>query len=157
MSTQPDRPNTTAPILFRRIGFWAVLSGAAALVLVFVQIAGPSLEPSPSVATQVGEMAGEIKRAAWRSFFGLPQPEPEPQAVPVRNYLALAAPILGVVAVVLSLVSAIARENWRFPVYGTSLGAAAIVFHYFWWVALLIAGVVLLVAILENLGDIFSF
>lgn len=36
-------------------------------------------------------------------------------------------------------------------------GVAAVVFHFFRWVAILVAGVVLLVTIIENIGDIFSF
>lgn len=144
------------PGLVRGWGFWAVVAGALALVLVFVQIVGPTLEPRPSAATQVGEMAGEIKRSAWRSFRGLPTPEPEVKSVPLWNYLALAAPILGIVAVVLALISGVSREDWRYQVYGAGFGTTAIVFQYFWWVALLVAGVLLLVAILNNIGDIFS-
>lgn len=141
----------------RQWGFWAVVAGAIALVLVFAQIAGPAFDPKPSVASQIGEIAGEIRRSAWRSFFGLPNPAPEAAAPSLWNHVAIAAPILGVVAVVLSVISGILRENWRYPVYGTSLGVAAIVFQYFWWLALLVAGVVLLVAIIENMGDIFGF
>jgi hypothetical protein len=143
--------------LFRKIGFWAVLAGALAVILVFAQIVGPTLEPTPSVASQIGEIAGDIKRSAWRSFLGLPKPEPVVEAVPVWRYLAFAGPILGVVALVLSLVSGVMRENWRYPVYGASLGAAAIVFQFVWWIAILVAGAMLLVAIIENIGDIFSF
>lgn len=157
MDQEPDNPPVASPRPFRKTGFWAVLIGAIAVVLVFVQIVGPTLEPKPSAATQIGEIAGEIKRSAWLSFFGLSDPEPEVRAVPVWNYLALMAPILGVLALVLSLISGVMRENWRYPVYGASLGAAAIVFQYFWWIIILVAAVLLLVAIIENIGDIFSF
>ncbi|MHA3979619.1 hypothetical protein ACW9UR_18245 [Halovulum sp. GXIMD14794] len=142
---------------FRNWGAWAVLTGALALTLVFAQMVGPSLQPGPSAATQVGEIAGEIKRSAWRSFFGLENPKPEPEPVAIWTYLAFAAPILGIIAVVLSLVSGVLRENWRYSVYGACLGVAAILFQYLWWLALLIAGVLLLVAIIENIGEIFSF
>ncbi|MBN2905177.1 MAG: hypothetical protein JXJ18_00545 [Rhodobacteraceae bacterium] len=131
--------------------------GALALALVFIQIIGPTFEPKPSAASQIGEIAGEIKRSAWRSFLGLPKPEPEVQATPFSAYLALAAPILGAIAVVLSVISGVLRENWRYAVYGTSLGAGAIVFQFFWWMLLVIVGAMLLVAIIENIGDIFSF
>ena len=154
--------NTTTPLplspdSYRKVGFWGVLTGALALALVFFQIIGPSLEPSPSAATQVGEATGEMARAAWRAFFGL---EPEEAAIePVSFYarIALAGPILGIVALVLALISGLRREPWRYATYATSLGAAAILFHFLWWVAVLIAGVVLLVAILKNIGDIFGF
>ena len=129
---------------------------ALALMLVFAQIVGPTLEPKPSIGTQIGEIAGDIRRSAWRSFFGLPNPAPEAVAPSIWSYFELAAPIIGVVAVVLSLISGVLRENWRYPVYGTTLGVAAIVFQYVWWLAMLVAGVVLLVAIIENIGEIFS-
>lgn len=141
----------------RTWGFWAVLFGAASLILVFFQIFGPMLEPQPSVGTQIGEIAGDIKRSAWRSFFGLSNEPAAPQPVSMVVYLALAAPVLGVIAIVLSLISGVLRENRRYAIYGTGLGATAILFHFFWWVALLVAAVLLLVAIIENIGDIFSF
>ena len=138
-------------------GFWAVLTGAIALVLVFAQIIGPSLQPQPSAASQIGEIAGEIKRSAWRSFLGLPKPEPEVNAVLPWTYIAAAAPVFGIVAVLLSLVSGLRQENWRFAVYGAGFGVSAIVFHFVWWLAILFACVVLFVTIIENIGDIFSF
>jgi hypothetical protein len=134
-----------------------VLFGALALALVFFQIAAPSFEPRPSAGAQIGEIAGEIKRSAWRTFLGLPKPEAKAQTVSLSYYLAVAAPILGIVAIVLSLISGVLRENWRYAAYGVSLGAAAIVFQFFWWLALIVVAVIVLVAIIENIGDIFSF
>ncbi len=157
MAHQTEIPQEDYPSFITTWGFWAVLTGALALILVFAQMVGPAFEPKPSTATQIGEIAGEIKRSAWRTFLGLPKPEPEAAPFSIWPYLAMAAPILGTVAVVLSVISGVLRENWRFSVYGTSFGVAAIVFHFFWWVALLVAGVVLLVTIIENIGDIFSF
>lgn len=122
------------PAILRQWGFWAVIAGAAALVLVFAQIVGPSFEAKPSTAVQIGEIAGEIKRSAWRSFFGLANEPPAAAPVSLWTYVAFAGPILGVFAIVLSLVSGILRENRRFSVYGTGMGIAAIVFHFFWWV-----------------------
>lgn len=145
------------PAILRRWGFWAVMAGAAALILAFAQMVGPSFEAKPSVGTQIGEIAGEIKRSAWRSFFGLQSEKAAAGPVSLWVYVSFAAPILGIVAIVLSLVSGVLRENRRFVAYGTAMGVAAIVFQFFWWVALLVAGVVLLVAIIENIGDIFSF
>ena len=143
--------------LLRKWGFWSVMIGALALTLVFVQMIGPSFESKPSAASQVGEIAGEIKRSAWRSLFGLPPPEQPVESYSIWNVLAIATPILGIIAVVLSLVSGVLRESRLFPVYGVSLGISAIIFQYFWWVALLICGVIILVAIIHNIGDIFGF
>jgi ABC-type multidrug transport system fused ATPase/permease subunit len=150
-------PTPEGPAFLKTWGFWAVLAGALAVLLVFAQFIGPSFEAKPSVGSQIGEIAGDIKRSAWRSFFGLSQPAPEPAAPSIWIYAAMAAPVFALVAIVLSLISGLLRENWRFPVYGTSLGVAAIVFQFVWWIALLICGIVLLVAIIENIGDFFSF
>lgn len=148
------RPLSPSP--FRKWGLWAVLAGALALSMVFVQIVGPMFEPKPSASAQIGEIAGEIKRSAWRAFLGLQPAQPEVRPVSVWTKLGLVAPILGIVAVVLSVISGVLRENWRYSVYGICLGATAIVFQFFWWVALLVVAVMLLVAIIENIGDIFS-
>ncbi|WP_432817268.1 hypothetical protein [Sulfitobacter sp. JB4-11] len=146
-----------SPQLLNKWGFWALLFGAAALILVFAQMALPMFEAKPSAGSQIGEIAGDIKRSAWRTFLGLPKPEPEVVNPPVWAYFAMVAPVLGIIAVFLSVISAILRENRRFAIYATSFGVAAIMFQMFWWLALLIAGIALLVSIIENIGDIFSF
>ncbi|WP_417719616.1 hypothetical protein [Salipiger sp.] len=150
----PPEPSAIAPL--RRWGAWAVLAGAAALLLVIFQIAGPALEPRPSAGTQIGEVAGEIRRSAWRSFLGLPRPEAAPAPVSPTAWLALAAPVLGLLAVVLSLISGLRGENRRYALYGAGLGATAIAFQYVWWLALLFVAAVLLHAIITNIGDIFG-
>jgi hypothetical protein len=147
--TMQDRP-------FQAWGFWGVLAGALGVMLVFLQIIGPTLEPQPSVGNQVGEIAGDIARSAWQSFRGEYVPEPEPAAFPMWVLVGFAAPVFGVVAILLSVISAVRRENWHYPFYGTGLGVAAIVFYFVWWIAILFAGVLLIVAILENLGSIFD-
>lgn len=149
--------NGAAPDFLRMWGFWGIAAGALALLLVFIQIGGPMFEPKPSVGSQIGEIAGDIKRSAWRSFFGLPNEAPQAAGPSIWIYLGMAAPVFGIVAVILSIVSGIRRENWRLPVYATGLGVSAIVFQFFWWVLLVVLGVMLLVAIIENIGDIFSF
>ncbi len=147
----------TAPRLVRTWGLWAVLAGGLALGLVFWQIFAPASQPQPSIGAQIGEIAGEIRRSAWRSFFGLPAAAvPAQDTAPLSHVAALAAPGLGLLAILLSLGSALRRENWRLPACGVSLGAAAIVFHFVWWIALLVAGVILLVTIVENMGEIFG-
>lgn len=141
---------------FRAWGFWSVLAGGLAVILVFLQLAGPSLQPQPSVGNQIGEIAGDIARSAWESFRGEYEPTPEPVETRVWIVLGLAAPVMGVVAIVLSLVSTVRRENWHYPFYGAGLGVAAIVFYFLWWLAALFAGVLIIVAILDNMGSIFD-
>jgi hypothetical protein len=159
MEPNANTPDATLadPSPFRKVGFWALLAGGLAMVLAFAHIVAPSLEPSPSAGERIGEIAGEMKRAAWRTFLGLPKPEPDVQAVPWHLYLAMIAPVFGVLAVILAAISGVKRENWRLATYGACLGFGAIVFQFLWWVALLVMGVLLLVAIIENLGEFFSF
>ena len=145
-----------APEFLRKWGFWGVAAGAAALLTVFVQIGAPMMEPQPSVGTQIGEIAGDIRRAAWDRFLGREPAAPEPVQPKLTDYLIYAAPVLGVLAIILSLVSGLKGENWRFPYYAAGLGGAAILFHFFWWALLMVLGVMLLIAIIENIGDIFG-
>lgn len=151
MSHTADAP------MFRAWGFWAVLTGLLALGLVLYVTVGPMFDPRPSAATQVGELAGEMRRAAWRGFFGLKSPEPPPEApASYDRWLALAGPGLGLLALLLSLISGLRGENRHYVVYGGGLGAVSILFFYLWWMAIAILGVLLLIAIIENIGDIFG-
>ncbi|MDG4647050.1 hypothetical protein P6F26_01210 [Roseibacterium sp. SDUM158017] len=145
-----------APHPFYTFGLWAVITGGLGLIAVFTHMAGPWLEPSPSAASQIGEIAGEIRRSAWASLFGGPEPAPVEETVEWWIYLAVVGPTLGVMALVLSLISGVRRENWHYPAYGTALGASAILLQFVWIVAMMIMGVILLVAIIENIGDIFG-
>ena len=146
-----------APHPFHTFGLWAVLAGGLGLIAVFVHMVYPSLQPSPSVGNQIGEIAGDIGRSAWYSFRGLEDPVPVDDTPNIWMYLAVVGPALGVVALILSLISGLRRENWHYSAYGAGLGVAAITFQFIWLVAALIAGVLLLVAIIENIGEIFSW
>lgn len=141
----------------RQWGIWALASGVIALLFAFHQIFGPSFEPAPSIGAQIGEIAGDIRRGAWRSFLGLPKPAAEPVPLSLSAYLPLAAPVFGLIAIALSIVSASMRENWHLATYAALFGIAAIIFQLLWWIVLVVVGMVLLVTIIENIGEIFSF
>jgi hypothetical protein len=141
---------------FHTFGLWAVLAGALGLLAVFVHIVYPSLQPAPSVGSQIGEIAGDIGRSAWYSFRGLEDPVAVEEAPAYWMSLAIVGPALGAVALILSLISRLRGENWHYPAYGAGLGIAAVTLQFIWLVAALIAGVLLLVAIIENFGDIFG-
>ena len=155
-TTRPEQ-SATAPVLFRTWGFWALMAGSLALILVFMGIALPMMEPKPSAGVQLGEIAGEIKRSAWRSFFGLERKASDVQPVANSVYLAAAAPILGILAIALSAISAAYREPLRLSAYAAGLGATAIAFQFIWWLAALLVCAFIIAAIIENIGDIFSF
>ena len=143
-------------------GLWAMIVGALACVLFFVQfqLLTQSSEEAVPIGQAIGEIAGEIRRSAWRSFLGLPAPEPEVVAPPPGrdwiDILMLATPILGGIAIALSAISLAMRENWRFGFYGILLGGGAMLMQYLWWMAALILVFVLLFKILENMDGIFG-
>lgn len=137
-------------------GHVALGAGALALLLAMLNIFAGPFAPQPSVGAAIGEIAGEMRAAALRAATGAPQPAPEPRGWDIDRVLMLAAPLVGVVAIVLSMIAALRGEQYRLAGYGATLGAGAIVFQFVWWIALLIAGVILLVAIVENIGDILG-
>lgn len=139
-----------------RWGYVSVALGALGLVLAMVHIFGGPFTPQPSIGTTIGDIAGDMRAAVLRAVRGEPQPAPQPVGWDIDRVLLLAAPLLGAAALVMAVVSAIARDGWRLPTYGAVLGLAAIVFQLFWWVAVLFAGAILLVAIIENLGEILG-
>jgi hypothetical protein len=137
-------------------GHVAISAGALALAIAMIHVFGGPFAPQPSVGTTVGEIAGEMRAAALRAVNGEAQPAPEPRGWDIDRVLMLAAPLLGALAIVLAMVAALRREGWRLATYGAALGVGAIVVQMVWWIALLIAGTILLVTIIENIGDILG-
>ena len=148
--------DTQLPLAGLRWGHVAIGMGALSLSLAMLHVFGGPFAPTPSAATTVGDIAGEIRAAALRAVKGDPQPAPIPRGWDIDRVLMIAAPLLGVLAIVLSMVAALRREGPRLAGYGAALGVGAIVFQTIWWIAALIAGIVLLVAIIENIGDILG-
>lgn len=157
METKPKQSGNTLSDVVRTFGFWALLCGGAAILFVFAQIMGIDSQPRPSAASKIGEIAGEIRNSAWRSFLGLPA-RAEPAVVPTNGaYLPLAGPMFAVVAIILAAISGVMRENWRLPAYAAGFGISAILMQYFWSLALMIVGAILIIAIIKNMSNIFDF
>jgi hypothetical protein len=148
--------DTQAPWAGLGCGHIAMGAGALALSLAALHVFGGPFTPQPSVGTTVGEIAGEMRAAALRAVTGAPQPAPVPRGWDIDRILMVAVPLVGVLAIVLSMVAALRKERLRLAGYGAALGLGAIVFHLVWWIAALIAGTILLVAIIENVGDILG-
>lgn len=143
----------------RHWGLWAVIFGAVSVAMVLVQMQLLSSQDAAPIGQQIGEIAGEIKRNAWRSFLGLAPPEPEPVAASrdIFGTLFMVTPFVAGIALVLSAISFVKRENWRLGFMGVALGGGAILFQFAWWMVLVLLGFLLLFKIVENIGDIFSF
>lgn len=137
-------------------GYAAVVFGVAALAIAMLTVFGGPFSPQPSVGQTIGEIAGDMRASALRAVRGEEQPPPVPQPWDIDRVLMVTAPLLAVGAIALSLVSAIRREGLKLASYGAVLGVSAIVFQFVWWIALLICGMILLVSIMENFGDIIG-
>jgi hypothetical protein len=137
-------------------GHAAMGAGALALALAMLTVFGGPFAPQPSVGTTIGEIAGEMRAAALRAVNGEPQPAPVSRGWDIDRVLIVAAPLIGVLAVVLSMIAALRGERYRLAGYGAALGVGAIVFQFVWWIALLIAGMILLVSVIENIDGILG-
>jgi hypothetical protein len=123
----------------------------------FVFYAGP-FASQPDVGTTIGEIAGNMRAAAQRALLGLPQPEStvvEP-AWDIDRVLMASAPAMGVLGVVTAIIAYIRREPARAATCGMLLSVAAIFVQVVLIVALIIAGAIVLVGIMQNLDSILG-
>ncbi len=134
-----------------------VLGALGISVALFALYAGP-FTAQPDVGTQIGEIAGNMRAAAQRALQGLPQPE-ETIVQPtwdIDRILMAAAPVLGVLAIIASVIGFIRREPKRMAAYGLFVGMASIFMQVLLIAALIIAGAILLVGIMQNLDQILG-
>ena len=99
-----------------------------------------------------------MRAAAWRSFFGLEQPAAtiEQKGWDIDRGLMAAAPAAGVLGVVTAIIAFIRREPRRIATYGMALSVCAIFVQVFLVVLLIVAGVMLLIGIMQNMDSIFG-
>lgn len=143
----------SAPFSMAAIGFGAI----GLFVALLVVYAGP-FAPQPDIGTTIGEIAGNMRAAAWRSFLGLEQPEATivQRAWDIDRVLMAAAPAAGVMGVVMAITAYIRHEPKRAATCGIALSIAAIFVQVLLIAALIIAGVMLLIGIMQNMDSIFG-
>lgn len=146
-ATAPSRPMA---------GFIGLALGAAALLIVLVHFWVGPFAPQQRVTVTVGEVAAEIRQAAVRKLKGLPQPKAEAAPWNSDRILKLVAALLAGTAIIAGVVSLVRRETWRPAVGGIALGAGAIAFQVFTWAILVVAGALILVAIIQNITGILG-
>ena len=144
--------NETRPVF----GWSGFFIGAVALVLAVALFWAGPFAPQPSAGTSLGELAGEIAQSAARQAVGLPQPEPEPTVRDVDTWLDIGVGVLGAIAVVLGAAGLVRRETMRPAIGAAALGAAAVGFQFFAWYAMAVLGILLVMAVIHSLGDVFS-
>lgn len=147
---------TPAPLSRPVWGLVGFFLGAIALTIVALHVSAMFAEPQQSAGTRIGEIAAEIRQSALRSLRGEPKPAPDVVAPSIFSYLMLAAPVIAGVAVLMGGVGLFRREASPLPLMAIGFGIGAVVLQYAIWLALLMAGVCLMVAILNNLGSIFG-
>lgn len=138
-------------------GLTGVIAGLIAVALVTLSLSSIFAEPQPSMATQIGEMAAEIRKSAMRSMMGTEQPVPETPAITVAMIVTIAIPVLAGGAALCGAIGLFRREPRSLPLLALGFGTGAFLMQYLFWMALFIGGVVLMVAILNNLDSILDF
>ncbi len=141
-------------------GILSVAAGVVAMMIVStIMFAGP-FDPQPKTGTLIGEIAADIKLAAKRRLQGDSVPQSEQTVVErpwsVDRVLSIVGPVFAVAAIVLSLVSLLRREPRQLQLYGAGFGIAALTIQIFWWALLVVLGVAIIIAIINNIGDIVS-
>lgn len=141
-----------------KFGFIGFVLGVIALLVIMVQLSSlfEPVEPGPSAGQMIGEIAADIKQSAARALSGEPAPPPPPAPVDYGRYIVIAAMAIAAIAVVMGGVGLYQGEPHRLSYLAVGFGISAFVMQYFFWLAMLICGVVLLVSIMNNLGDIFD-
>lgn len=133
------------------------LGGIGLFIALLVMYAGP-FAPQQDIGTTIGEIAGNMRAAAWRSFFGLEQPESTivQRAWDIDRILMTIAPAAGVLGVIMAITAYIRREPKRIATYGMALSVCAVFVQVLFIVLMIVAGVLLLMSIIENLDSIFG-
>jgi hypothetical protein len=150
---------STRPAEHRPVwGLAAFLVAAVALVAVTLHVSGTFAAPQKSAATTIGEIAAEIRDSAWRALTHEPAParEPAPAAWTAERALTFAVPIFAGMASILGAIGLFRREAPTLPAIAIGMGCCAFVMQYVFWLALVIGGFCLLVAIVNNIGDILG-
>lgn len=133
-----------------------VLGGVALIVTSIVIFAGP-FAPQQSVGTSIGQIIGDISVSAFQTVRGDELAPPETAPWDIDRVLMITGPILAVFAMIAAVVSAFKHDPKRLPTYGAVLGVAAISMQFLWWIVLIIAGVIMLVSIIENGPSFLEF
>lgn len=141
-----DRVPRTAPY-----ANWAMLLGAAALILAVVHLFAGPFAPVNSVGVTLGELAAEIQQSGLRALRGEPQPDAQARPWDIDRILALAAAVMGPAAIVLAVIGFVRHEPRRAVIGGVGLGAAAVAFQFFAWLALAVLGVMILIPLIQAL------
>lgn len=133
------------------------LGGFGIFIALLIVYAGP-FSPQPDIGTTIGEIAGNMRAAAQRALEGVPQPAPVPveTAWTIDDILKIAAPACGVLGLIAAFFALVRREPRRLVFFGMGVSIGAIVVQVFLIAALIIAGAIILVGIMQNMDSILG-
>lgn len=139
-----------------RFGGIAMAIAALALFLTVIHwVAGP-FNPAPPIEDQIVDTALKIREAAQRALTGAPAPPPEAPAFDIDRAFQIAAISLSGLAMATALFAMFRRERKGPALIGFCLGGTVSMMIWLQWLALVIVGVILIAAIVSNIGDILS-
>lgn len=134
--------------IFGLLGF---ACGLVALLIVLAHFSAGTLERKPSKGFQLSEVAAEIKDAARRKLSGMPEPAPKPAPWNADRMLKVAAMMLTGLALTLSAIGLMRREVPYPSMSAIALGLGVLLVPVAIWMAVVCAGLVMLVALIRFL------
>ncbi|MCZ0814130.1 MAG: hypothetical protein ACQEVT_09780 [Pseudomonadota bacterium] len=138
------------------LGWFGFVTGALALILTIAIFWSGPFAPQQSAAVGLGELAADIAKSAARSVAGQPPPAPVAPTRGIDDYLAVGVGVLAGLAVIIGIASFIRHEPKRVALSGVTLGGFAIGFQLFAWTVMLIAGGLVIAALVFALRDAFG-
>ena len=139
-----------------KFGLAGLVLGALSLILVLAHFSDLLAPVDKSSGAVIGEIAAEMKQSAMRVLAGEPAPAPLPQEPDFAQAIALAALCIAGGAIMLGGIGLFRQGPQSLSYLAMGFGVSAIVMQYLMWMALLIAGVVLLICIIRNLDSILG-
>jgi len=127
----------------------AFLLGAVALLLVLVQTFAGPFAPQQDVGTSLGQIAADLRAAALGEGRGAPRPAPAPLPWDIDRGLAAGAAALAGLAVIAALAGLVRHEARPPATAGLVLGVAAILLQTLVWAVALVAGALVLAALVH--------
>ena len=137
-------------------GLVAFIIGAIALASMTLHISDVFAPPEQSAAQTIGQIAADIRNSATEALTGREAPAPEPEPMTLHIAMAFAVPVLAGLATVLGGISLFRGEAPSLPKIAIVMGVGAFVMQFVFWLAVVICGIALLIAIIQNIDGILG-
>lgn len=130
--------------------------GALALSIVMISTFAGPFAPQQSIGVTIGEIAADIAKGAFNGMNEKEQPAPEAAPWDIDRALLVAAAVSAVGAILLGIVGFVRGERRKLAGGAVFFGIGAILAQLFVWALMLILGVMLLIAIIQNFESIID-